>query len=123
MSNRLNHSIALTVALSVTGFAVFALTDPRLPAPTPVTIPHEHAVLLPTIVVRPEAEVTELPGITVRPDRAERIAAGLRVTGDEGAPAASGQRTSALLTAGGGLAMPYYSFGKPLLRVNQGMKE
>ncbi len=118
MSNRLHHSIALAAALSATGLAILALTPSDRSAPT-VSTGVENAVLLPTIVVRPDVEVFQLPGIIVRPSRAERRLASLDESGEETALIGDSRHVGQPLSASGGLAMPYYSFGKSAPRLSK----
>lgn len=119
MSSRLHHSLALAAALSATGLAVVALTPADRSAPTVSTGVVEHAVLLPTIVVHPEVEAFRLPTITVRPTRAERRLASVDETGEESALIGDSRHAGQPLRASGGLAMPYYSFGKPAPRLSK----
>ncbi|GEM_PF-1231593 len=126
MSNRPTRILALAAALSTTTLAVAALTGFGSAAPSRShAAPAEdaRAVLLPTVVVRPEPQIPLLGEVTVRPSRAERIAAGLTVDAQEEGlldrATGSSSGSHALLRGGGGLAMPYYSFGKPLPRANE----
>jgi hypothetical protein len=123
MPNRSIQLLALATALFGTVATVLVVSglDARAARPDARTV-LEAPVLLPTVVVRPEAEIPTLTEITVSPSRAERIAAGLEVTDDEDALETVAERvraSSRALLPGSGFGMPYYSFGKPLQRVNK----
>lgn len=124
MPNRSIQLLVLATALfgtAATVMVVSGLTTGATTQPDARTA-LEAPVLLPTVVVRPEAEIPTLGEITVSPSRAERIAAGLEVADDEDALDAVAERvraSSRALLPGSGFGMPYYSFGKPLQRVNK----
>lgn len=115
MTNRLIPALAFPTALAVTGliFAVLShgSADHRTAAAAPDAIP-----VLPLVVVRPEPEIPVLASLTVRPTRAELEAAGVVRRGDDSAERDVLVRE---LLTGGGLDMPYYSFGKAQHRVSK----
>lgn len=125
MPNRLIQLLVLTAALLGTGATVVAVSNLGAAASSsyanaPMT--SEAPVTLPTVIVRPEAEIPVLGEITVSPSHAERVAAGLDVTDAEDALDVVTQRvrsSSRALLPSAGFGMPYYSFGKPLQRVNK----
>ncbi|MBO9662439.1 hypothetical protein [Dokdonella sp.] len=127
MSNRLIQLLVLAAALFGTGATVVAITglggasSNPVAAATPTTAP-ETMIVLPAVVVRPEAEIPVLGEITVSPSHAERVAAGLEVPASDDALDRVAERvrsSSRALLPGGGFAMPYYSFGKPLQHANK----
>lgn len=124
MSNRLIQLLVLAAALFGTGATVVAVTGLGGAASTPViaAATAETMIVLPAVVVRPEAEIPVLGEITVSPSHAERVAAGLEVPAGDDALDRVAERvrsSSRALLPGGGFAMPYYSFGKPLQHANK----
>lgn len=124
MPNRPIQLLALAIALFGTAatVAVVSATDAGPSTRADAWSMLEAPVLLPTVVVRPEAEIPTLGEITVSPSRSERIAAGLEDAGGEDALDVVAERvraSSQALLPGSGFGMPYYSFGKPLQRVNK----
>lgn len=124
MPNRPIQLLALAVVLFGTAAAVTVVAGLKAgsSARPEARSMLEEPVLLPTVVVRPEAEIPTLGEITVRPSRSERIAAGLETAETEDALDVVAERvraSSQALLPGSGFGMPYYSFGKPLQRVNK----
>ena len=119
---RVLRNFSLAVAVAGTGAILAALVPSPFDAAVAATPVLENTVTLPTVVVRPEP--VTLATITVRGDdllRGERSetespsilarahATGLRAVGTIAHGSATGR----------GLAMPYYSFAKPMRVSNE----
>ncbi len=113
---RVLRNFSLAVAVAGTGAILAALVPSPFEAAVAATPVLENTVTLPTVVVRPEP--VTLATVTVRGKRGEpespsmlarAQATGLRAVGTLAHGSATGR----------GLAMPYYSFAKPMRVSNE----
>ena len=120
-SPRFRQLLALAVSLAVTGAAVAVLshgTSARPIAAVGRLDTGPAPMLLPAVVVKPEPSIAVLATITVR---ADRVWPSAEPAGDvpRGDAAAAHGVAMAAASSGGGVDMPYYSFGRSLHRASK----
>lgn len=112
MNAPLTRMLLIAISVAATGATVMAVL-PGSPAPVqagPIaatTATEDTIVVLPAVQVTPEATPTLLATVTVRPDA---------MPGDGDLPDFATVVDYSSAAPGGGMGMPYYSFGKSMHR-------
>ena len=133
MPRRVNQLLLLATALLGTAATIAAFSHGVTPVnirssatgavTTPVVAPRPQSaatpMVLPTIVVTSPSEPTTLATITVRPIRVAPAAGDWKRVGDFTLGAIDSPHVPISTPAGGGLAMPYYSFSRSPRRANK----